>query len=33
MRVEYTYDKKLIELNETANGNDIEFLLRYLIVS
>ncbi|MEH7415200.1 hypothetical protein V7266_07935 [Neobacillus drentensis] len=25
MKVEYTYDKSLIELNETANGNDIEF--------
>ncbi|MEH7093563.1 hypothetical protein [Neobacillus vireti] len=27
MRVEYTYDKKHIELKETTNGNDIEFFI------
>lgn len=25
MRVEYKYDEKLLELKETANGDDIEF--------
>jgi len=27
MRVEYSYDKKLIELKEVLNGNDIEFFI------
>jgi hypothetical protein len=27
MRVEYSYDKKHIELKETSNGDDIEFFI------
>jgi len=27
MRVEYSYDSKLIQLNESANGDDIEFFI------
>ncbi|MEH7117933.1 hypothetical protein V7128_11000 [Neobacillus vireti] len=27
MRVEYSYDSKLIQLNESANGADIEFFI------
>lgn len=27
MIVAYKYDEKLLELNETANGDDIEFLI------
>jgi hypothetical protein len=30
MKVEYTYDKNLIELAETVNGNDIEFSITLL---
>ncbi|WP_160725863.1 hypothetical protein [Bacillus sp. USDA818B3_A] len=27
MRIEYMYDKNLLEIKEVANGNDMEFLI------
>jgi len=27
MRIEYIYDKNLLEIKEVANGNDMEFLI------
>jgi len=30
MKVKYKYDEKIIELKETANGNDIEFSIKLI---